>query len=394
MELLLQHHERGFLKAGGPGNVKRIGIIGGGQLGKMMTLEAKRMGFHVVVLDPTPRSPAGQVADEEIVGGFHDSEKIERLVRSVDVTTCDLEHVDTSTLKRLYDQGYEIAPSPYILEIVQDKLQQKTFLKEKGLPVPRFAPVVNLAEDVKSFGFPVVQKARKGGYDGRGVFVIKSEEELAKALTGETYLEEYVEIEKELAVMVARNKKGEIACYPVVEMYFNEEANICDVVIAPARVEERQKKRAQEIAVEVVKALEGVGIFGVEMFLSKDGEIFVNEIAPRPHNSGHYTIEACVTSQFEQHLRAILNLPLGSTKLLTPAVMVNLLGEKGYSGPAKVVGFEEVLKIEGLSVHVYGKRETKPYRKMGHFTVVDEDVNRALAKALAAKKILKVISEG
>lgn len=394
MELLLQHHERGFLKTGGPGNVKRIGIIGGGQLGKMMTLEAKRMGFHVVVLDPTPRSPAGQVADEEIVGGFHDSEKIERLVRSVDVTTCDLEHVDTATLKRLYDQGYEIAPSPYILEIIQDKLLQKTFLKEKGLPVPRFAPVVNLAEDVKSFGFPVVQKARKGGYDGRGVLIIKSREDLARVLIGETYLEEYVEIEKELAVMVARNKRGEIACYPVVEMYFDEEANICDVVIAPARIEERHKRKAQEIAIEVVKALEGVGIFGVEMFLSKDGEIFVNEIAPRPHNSGHYTIEACVTSQFEQHLRAILNLPLGSTKLLTPAVMVNLLGEKGYSGPVKVVGFEEVLKIEGLSVHVYGKRETRPYRKMGHFTVVDEDVNRALAKALAAKKILKVISEG
>jgi len=374
--------------------VKRIGIIGGGQLGKMMTLEAKRMGFHVVVLDPTPRSPAGQVADEEIVGGFYDAEKIERLVRSVDVTTCDLEHVDTATLKRLYDQGYEIAPSPYILEIIQDKLLQKTFLKEKGLPVPRFAPVVNLAEDVKSFGFPVVQKARKGGYDGRGVFIIKSREDLARVLIGETYLEEYVEIEKELAVMVARNKRGEIACYPVVEMYFDEEANICDVVIAPARIEERHKRKAQEIAIEVVKALEGVGIFGVEMFLSKDGEIFVNEIAPRPHNSGHYTIEACVTSQFEQHLRAILNLPLGSTKLLTPAVMVNLLGEKGYSGPVKVVGFEEVLKIEGLSVHVYGKRETRPYRKMGHFTVVDEDVNRALAKALAAKKILKVISEG
>lgn len=359
----------------------------------MMTLEAKKMGFYVTVLDPTPGSPAGQVADEQIAAGFFDSEKIEELVKNSDVTTYDLEHIDVQTLKRLYDEGYRIHPSPHILEIIQDKLIQKEFLRKKGIPVPRYKLVRDLENDVRDFGFPVVQKTRRGGYDGRGVFIIKNEKDLENALSGETYLEEFVEIEKELAVMVARNEKGEIACYPVVEMYFDEDANICDVVIAPARIEEKETKIARDIAVSVVEVLEGVGIFGIEMFLTKQGEILVNEIAPRPHNSGHYTIEACVTSQFEQHIRAIMNLPLGSTKLLIPAVMVNLLGEEGHYGKPALVGLEEALAIEGLSLHFYGKKETRPYRKMGHFTVVDDSVERALEKALKAKKILKVVSE-
>ena len=373
--------------------MKKIGIIGGGQLGKMMTLEAKKMGFYVTVLDPTPRSPAGQVADEQVVAGFFDSEKIEELVKNSDVTTYDLEHIDVQTLKRLYDEGYRIHPSPYILEIIQDKFAQKEFLRKKGIPVPRYKLVKDLKSDVEDFDFPVVQKARRGGYDGRGVFVIRSEKDLENAIYGDTYLEEFVEIDKELAVMVARNEKGEIACYPVVEMYFDEEANICDAVIAPARIEEKHAKRGQEIARSIVEAFEGVGIFGIEMFLTRSGEILVNEIAPRPHNSGHYTIEACVTSQFEQHIRAIMNLPLGSVKLLTPAVMVNLLGERNHSGRPTLIGLEEALAIKGLSLHFYGKKETRPYRKMGHFTVVDEDVENALKKALKTKKILKVVSE-
>lgn len=373
--------------------MKKIGIIGGGQLGKMMTLEAKKMGFYVVVLDPTPGSPAGQVADEQIVAGFFDSERIEKLVKGSDVTTYDLEHIDVQTLKKLYDEGHRIHPSPYILEIIQDKFIQKEFLRKNGIPVPRYKLTKDLESDAREFGFPVVQKARKGGYDGRGVFIIKNEEDLGNAIKGETYLEEFVEIEKELAVMVARNEKGEIACYPVVEMYFDENANICDTVIAPARIEEKYTKIAREIATSVVEAFKGVGIFGIEMFLTKQGEILVNEIAPRPHNSGHYTIEACVTSQFEQHMRAIMNLPLGSTELLIPAVMVNLLGEKGHYGKPILTGLEEALAIKGLSLHFYGKKETRPYRKMGHFTVVDRDVERALEKALKAKKILKVVSE-
>ncbi|WP_041077297.1 5-(carboxyamino)imidazole ribonucleotide synthase [Thermotoga caldifontis] len=372
--------------------MKKIGIIGGGQLARMMCLEAKKMGFYVVVLDPTPKSPAGQIADEEIVADFFDSNKIEELVRKVDVTTVDLENVDVETLKKLCLEGCEVHPSPFVLEIVRDKFLQKEFLRSKNIPVVEYKPVLDLREDAKSFGFPVVQKLRRGGYDGRGVFVLKSEKDLEEALKGETYLEKFARIKKELAVMVARNKKGDIACYPVVEMYFDEKRNICQIVIAPARINERLSKLAQDIAVSVVEAFEGVGIFGIEMFLDEADELFVNEVAPRPHNSGHYTIEACVTSQFEQHLRAIMNLPLGSTKLLSPAVMVNILGEEGHRGKPVVKGLEEALAIEGLSFHFYGKKETRPYRKMGHITVLDEDVEKALQKAMKAKEILKILS--
>lgn len=373
--------------------MKRIGIIGGGQLARMMCFEAKRMGFHVVVLDPTPKSPAGQIADEEIVASFFDSSKIEELVKKVEVTTVDLENVDVETLKKLCLEGHEIHPSPFVLEIIRDKLRQKEFLRSKNIPVADYKPVLDLPKDVKSFGFPVVQKLRQGGYDGRGVFVLKNEEDLKNALKGETYLERFIKVKKELAVMVARNKKGDIACYPVVEMYFDEKQNICQTVIAPARIDERMSKRAQDIAVSVVEAFEGVGIFGIEMFLDETNELFVNEVAPRPHNSGHYTIEACVTSQFEQHIRAIMNLPLGSTKLLSPAVMLNILGEENHRGKPVVKGLAEALAIEGLSFHFYGKKETRPYRKMGHITILDEDVERAFQKALKAKEILKIISE-
>ncbi|WP_448536375.1 5-(carboxyamino)imidazole ribonucleotide synthase [Pseudothermotoga sp.] len=373
--------------------MKKIGIIGGGQLARMMCFEAKRMGFHVTVLDPTPESPAGQVADKEIVADFFNRSKIEELVKSVDVTTFDLENIDVQVLKTLDRQGYEIHPSPYVLEIIQDKLTQKEFLRSKGIPVAEYKSVRDLKEDIKQFGFPVFQKTRRGGYDGRGVFILRNEEDLQHALKGETYLEEFIQIEKEIAVIVARNKKGEIACYPVAEMYFDENANICQTVIVPARISERHAKLAQEIAVKVIEVFEAVGVFGIEMFLSKSGQVLVNEIAPRPHNSGHYSIEACVTSQFEQHIRAITGLPLGSTRLLSPAVMVNLLGEVGCVGRAKIKGLEEALSVEGLSFHFYGKRQTWPYRKMGHYTVLDEDVERALEKALKIKEFLKVVSE-
>lgn len=369
----------------------KIGIIGGGQLGKMMAQEAKKMGFTVVILDPTPGCPAASVSDAQIVADFYDEKKLEELVEKSDVATYDIEHIATEPLKRLQDKGYSILPSPYLLEVIQDKLAQKEILKKAGIPVARFTKIeqVNI-DEFKKFGFPLVQKTRKGGYDGRGVAVIRSEEDMAKALYNDSYVEELVDIEKELAVMVARSTKGEIISYPVVEMTFDERANICDMVIAPARIEKDLEEKAMEIAKEVVKALDGVGVFGVEMFLDKKGKILVNEIAPRPHNSGHYTIEACATSQFEQHIRAICGLPLGSTKLLSPAVMVNLLGEEGYDGIPLVEGFEEALSIEGLYFHFYGKKITRPYRKMGHVTVIDDDVEKAIEKAKKAKNILKV----
>lgn len=368
----------------------KLGIIGGGQLGKIMSQKAKKMGFHVTILDPTFNCPAAQVSDKHIMGGFYDKEKLEQLVQESDVTTFELEHVDTSILKELYDNGHNIHPSPYVMELIQNKYEQKKLLDEKGIPVPAYKDVKS-EEDLYAFGFPVVQKAKLGGYDGQGVQVLKSLEDVkTKALKTDSFIEEMVDIDKELAIIVARNIEGEIKCYPVVEMLFDERVNICDSVMAPARISKEVEEEAIRVSTESIKALDGVGIFGVELFLTKTGQIQVNEIAPRPHNSGHYTVEACATSQFEQIIRAVTNLPLGSTKLISPAVMVNLLGEEGYEGEPFIDGIHDALEIPELSFHFYGKSFTKPFRKMGHITVLDDDINVALEKANKAKNILKI----
>lgn len=373
----------------------KIGIIGGGQLAKMMAQEAKRMGFYIQILDPTPDCPASQFADRQIVGDFYNEEKIKEIVFASAVTTYDIEHINTNALKTLVAQGHVIYPSPSLLEIIQDKSKQKEILKRAGIPIPKYKKVNNpksLAFSLKEFNFPVVQKARKGGYDGRGVFVIQDIHDIGKATKTESILEEFIDFEKELAVMVARSVNSEIRCYPVAEMTFDKRANICDRVIAPARIPKGVQEEVREIAQKCVEVLDGIGIFGIEMFLTRDGKILVNEIAPRPHNSGHYTIEACVTSQFEQHIRAITGLPLGSPELLSPAVMMNILGEEGCEGPAILKGIERALSIPGVSLHFYGKNITKPFRKMGHITVVDRDIERAIEKAEKAKSFLRVIT--
>jgi len=367
----------------------KLGIIGGGQLGRIMSQKAKKMGFHVTILDPTFNCPAAQVSDRHIIGDFYDKEKLEQLVQESDVTTFELEHVDTSILKELFDHGHIIHPSPYIIELIQNKYEQKKLLDEKGIPVPAYKDVKK-EEDLAAFGFPVIQKAKMGGYDGKGVVMLKTESDLQNALPTESFIEELVDIEKELAVIVARNGEGQIKCYPVVEMLFDERVNICDIVMAPAKISKEIADKSKEIAIQSIEALNGVGIFAVELFLTKKGEMLVNEIAPRPHNSGHYTVEACATSQFEQIIRAVTNLPLGSTKLISPAVMINLLGEEGYEGEPIIEGIHDALEIPELSFHFYGKTFTKPYRKMGHITVLDEDIDKALSKAMKAKDILKI----
>jgi len=367
----------------------KLGIIGGGQLGKIMSQKAKKMGFHVTILDPTFNCPAAQVSDKHIIGGFHDKVKLEQLVQESDVTTFELEHVDTTILKELFDNGHIIHPSPYVIELIQNKYEQKKFLDSHAIPVPKYKSVSS-KEDLASFGFPVIQKAKLEGYDGKGVLMLKSASDIANAIESESFIEELVDIDKELAIIVARNIEGEIKCYPVVEMLFDERTNICDSVMAPAGVSEEIEKKALEIATNAIRVLDGVGIFGVELFLTKSGEILVNEIAPRPHNSGHYTVEACATSQFEQIIRAVTNLPLGSTKLISPAVMINLLGEEGYAGEPFIEGIHEALEIPELSFHFYGKTYTKPFRKMGHITVLDDDIDYALKKANRAKEILKI----
>ncbi len=368
----------------------KLGIIGGGQLGKIMSQKAKKMGFHVTILDPTVNCPAAQVSDKHIIGGFYDSYKLEQLVQETHVTTFELENVDISILKELYDHGHNIHPSPYVIELIQNKYEQKKLLDEKGIAVPAYKDV-KTSEDLNAFGFPVIQKAKMGGYDGKGVQMLKTPQEAKTlAIQAESFIEELVDIDKELAVIVARNIEGEIKCYPVVEMLFDDRVNICDSVMAPARITKELEKQALDISRKSIEVLGGVGIFGVELFLTKKGEILVNEIAPRPHNSGHYTVEACTTSQFEQIIRAVTNLPLGSTKLISPAVMVNLLGEQGYEGEPFIHGIHDALEIPELSFHFYGKSFTKPFRKMGHITVLDDDINKALEKANKAKDILKI----
>lgn len=359
----------------------RIGIIGGGQLGRMTAQQAKRMGYTVTVLDPSPRCPARPFADAQVVGELHAEDKLRALACASDLITYDIEHIDVRPLKQLQAEGHTFHPSPYLLEIIQDKWLQKQSLAQFGVPIPRYYPI----DELSACHFPIVQKTRYGGYDGKGVVVLQNP---TQARAEPSYLEDYVKIVKELAVMVARTEAGEIACYPVVEMYFNERAPVCELVLAPAPIEATLAEQAQHIAIHAVEALKGVGIFGVEMFLTQEGKILVNEIAPRPHNSGHYTLEACLTNQFEQHLRAISGFPLGAPTLLRPAVMFNLLGTA--AGPPKIEGLASALAVPGLTFHYYEKELTTPLRKMGHITVLADRLENALDNVLTVKNFLKI----
>ncbi len=374
-----------------PYPIKRIGIIGGGQLGKMSAIAAKQMGFYVTVLDELPQCPASHIADSQIVGSLYDAEKIKALANVSDVLTYEIEHIDSQTLKNLHNQGHIIYPSPATLAIIQDKLLQKQMLQKNGVPVPAFQVLKELtAETLNNLKFPIVQKAKTGGYDGKGVVILKSPADIDKVLSTDSMFEECIDFKKELAIIIARTQTGEIAAYPVVEMIFDDKTNICDIVAAPAKIDEAIAEKARKIAIHAIEALDAVGIFGVEMFLTHDGEILVNEIAPRPHNSGHYTIEACITSQYEQLIRVISGLPLGRTDLLKPAAMLNLLGEEGYTGKPIIEGLSEALAISGLSFHFYDKANTRPFRKMGHITILDDKLDDALAKLEQVKGILKI----
>jgi len=370
-----------------------IGIIGGGQLGRMMIYRSKKLGYRFAVLDGKD-APAQTLADVFIEGSLKDAAALERLARASDIMTYEIEHINTDALDDLYSEGHPMYPSPAVLRVIQDKLFQKELFIKKGIPTASFFTEEDPSSaDFSSRKFPLVQKARREGYDGRGVRVLRNAGD--KPMPGPSLFEDMVDIDKELGVMVARSRDGSIAVFPVTEMAFNPDHNICDTVIAPARVDEKTAASAREIAVSVVEALDGVGIFGVELFLDKQGRVLLNEVAPRPHNSGHYTMEACVTCQFEQHVRAIAGLPLGNTTLLQPAVMLNLLGlpagpGKSGLGPAIIQGYDEAMKVPGLSLHLYGKTETRPFRKMGHFTVTAATLNEALEKAEYVRGILKI----
>ena len=374
-------------------NPTSIGIIGGGQLGKMIAQEAKRMSFKVVVLDPLMECPACTVVDEQIVADFRDQTAIENLASRCDILTYEIELANSSVLKGLEISKHEIHPSANILHIIQDKYRQKNYLKRRKIPLPQFALIdekKTLKRLANRYGFPLLVKACEDSYDGRGNTLIRSENDLLKwydHINGKKYMvERLIDFRKELSVMVARSKSGHIESFPVVENIHNN--NILEATIAPARVSKSIRQKATKIAERTASALGGSGIFGIEMFLTHDDQILVNEVSPRPHNSGHYSIEACSVSQFEQLLRAISNLPLSRPKLLSPAVMVNILGPADCNGPYRIKGLKKFCSIQGAKLHLYGKRISKPNRKLGHITVTADSTYIALQKAQLARKAL------
>lgn len=373
----------------------RIGIVGGGQLGKMMAQEAKKMGFFVTILDPTPNSPAGQVADCQVVADFNDEKAIIEVAKESDFLTFEIENTNGKFLDDLEKKvPCKISPSGKSWRLFQDKLAQKQLFKKGKIPSPAFLPIKNFRElkkAVKKLKLPLLLKARFDAFDGRGNYLIRKEEDIPKAwnkLNGrQLYAEEFVNFDKELAIMVARDENGMVKTYPIVETI--QKNNICHFVLIPAKISPIAKKRAKKLAIKTIKLLKGAGVFGIEMFKTPDDQVLINEIAPRVHNSGHYSIESCVTSQFEQHIRAVSGLPLGSTKLKVPAaVMINILGER--QGDIQVGGLEKALSLPGVSVHIYGKKETKQERKMGHITVVDKTLGKALKKAVKARKYITI----
>lgn len=376
-----------------------IGIVGGGQLGRMLAFEAKKMGFTVRVIDPTPQSPAGQVSDEQLIADYNDEQAIRKLASVSDFLTFEIELANAALLDELASNGVHVNPSAKTLSIIKDKLKQKEFLKSAKLPVAKFLPINGKTDIVKAaekFGYPLVLKARFDAYDGRGNALIKNKKNidagLKKLFGRELYIEQFVPFVKELAVMVARNAKGEVVSYPVVETIHKN--NICHTVFAPARVDKKIQNKAKRLAVKTMKQLKGAGVFGIEMFLthstrSGQAKILINEIAPRVHNSGHYTIEACATSQFEQHIRAVTGLPLGKTDMIVPsAVMINILGKR--AAQAEMKGIEKALKIPHVTVHIYGKAQTKPERKMGHITATGKDHREGLRRAKLARKFITI----
>ena len=377
----------------------KLGVLGGGQLGKMMAMEAGPWHLPYWVLDQRSDFPAAPYATRFVEGSFREEEDVLAFGRQVDVVTIEIEHVHTGALKQLQGEGKQVHPDPTVLEIIKDKGRQKLFYQEHQLPTAPFS-LYDATGDILAaladgrLSLPFVQKSRTGGYDGRGVAVIRSEADLkTKLLQGPSIVEALVEIAKELAVIVARNQLGEIRSFPVVEMAFDEKANLVDYLLAPAQISAEIEKQAIEVAEAAAKAYDLSGLLAVELFLTPEDEILINEVAPRPHNSGHHTIESCVTSQFAQHLRGVLNLPLGDTHLLQPAVMVNVLGEPGFEGAARYEGLQTVMEMPGAYVHLYGKTETRPFRKMGHITVLGKTPEEALAKARRVKELVKCKGE-
>ncbi|MBT8258444.1 MAG: 5-(carboxyamino)imidazole ribonucleotide synthase [Bacteroidia bacterium] len=376
----------------------KLGILGGGQLGKMLLNETRKWDIQTIILDPSPDAPCKVGSHEFYVGDLMDFDTVYEFGKKVDILTIEIENINVQALRELEQEGKQVYPSASTLEIIQNKAKQKLFYVDHDLPTANFNRYaykgeIETAITNSVLDFPFVWKSAQFGYDGRGVKIVKNENDLADLPNVECITEQLIDFKNELAVIVARSANGQVAAYPVVEMEFHPEANQVEYVLCPARISSEVAAKAESIALKTSAAYEHVGLLAVEMFQTQDDEILINEVAPRPHNSGHHTIESCYTSQFEQHLRAILGLPLGSSRNKVAGIMVNLVGDPEHEGDVVYHNIKMALDLEGVTPHIYGKKQTRPFRKMGHVTVVNEDISVAREIAEKVKNTIKVISE-
>lgn len=376
----------------------KLGVLGGGQLGRMLLAETQKYDIFTSILDGNENAPCAQICNQFVQGDLLDYETVYRFGKQVDLLTIEIENVNLDALDQLESEGLTIFPTPKTLRIIQSKASQKNFYVAHQIPTATYTHYAYLEELQHSYenniiDFPFVWKAARFGYDGNGVKIVRTIADLESLPNVECITEKLIPFKNELAVIVARNKAGETKTYPVVEMEFHPEANQVEYVICPARIDDTVAQKAQEIALKVVKDLDFTGLLAVEMFQTEADTILVNEVAPRPHNSGHYSIEASYTSQFEQHLRSILNLPLGNTESTVAGIMVNLVGEEGYTGEVVYENMTDIIKIDGVTPHIYGKKETRPFRKMGHVTIVNNDLAKAREIAQKVKETIRVISK-
>jgi 5-(carboxyamino)imidazole ribonucleotide synthase len=375
----------------------KLGILGGGQLGKMLLYETRKWDVKTKVMDASKEAPCKIASDEFVLGNLMDYEAVTNFGKDVDVLTIEIENVVVDALEALEKKGITVYPQSRVLRTIQNKAKQKLFYRDHDIPTSefsRFAHTSEIDESIANGGLslPFVWKSAQFGYDGQGVKIIRKIEDLEGLPNVECIAEQLVDFKNELAVIVARNSKGETKTYPVVEMEFHPEANQVEYVLCPARITDALAKKAQQIALQVSEAFDHVGLLAVELFQTQNDEILVNEVAPRPHNSGHYSIEASYTNQFEQHLRCILGLPLGKTESKVAGVMVNLVGAEGHTGDVVYKNIDAILNKEGVTPHIYGKKQTRPFRKMGHVTIVNEDMAKARQVAQEVKEVIKVIT--
>jgi len=375
----------------------RLGIVGGGQLGKMLLTETQRLDIKTKILDPADNAPSRVGSKEFEQGSLQDYDTVYNFGKDCDVITIEIENVNTEALAQLEKEGKKVFPQAAIIDLIKNKITQKEFYAKEGIPTADFKTFTNKAAltqacEGHSQSMPFVWKVATGGFDGRGVSVIRSLSDLNDLPDAPCLSEDLIPFEKEIAVIVARSEKGEMKAFPTVEMDFHPTANLVEFVFSPGNLSTEVSDAAQELAKKIAEKLALVGILAVEMFLTKSGDLLINEVAPRVHNSGHLSIEGNICSQFEQHLRAILNLPLGDSQTIQPAVMVNLVGEEDHTGPVKYQGIEELMAMSGVYIHLYGKAETRPFRKMGHVTIIAPTLEEARSKAKIVKETIKVIS--